>query len=321
MKQYSKEFLRELYETMMRIRLCEESFVEPILSGEVRGPVHLSTGEEAIVAGVLAHLQDEDALALDHRSTPPLVNHGVDLFLILRELLGCEDGLCGGKGGHMHLFDKATNCGCSSVIGACLPLSLGPALAAKMRGKDSVSVAFFGEGAVNNGVFHESLNMSAIFKLPIIFICENNLYAVSTDVRNASAGDSISNKACAYNIPGSTIDGMDVEDVYKSVKNSVERARSGKGPSLIEASTYRFYGHHLQDAQVYRDKKELNLYKKTKDPVANYKRKLIKEKVLNSKIINEIEKEIEGEIEEALHFAEESPEPELEEYLEEIKTL
>jgi TPP-dependent pyruvate/acetoin dehydrogenase alpha subunit len=222
----------------------------------------------------------------------------------------------------MHIADiECGILGANGIVGGGIPISVGVGFSCRMEGKKRVAVCFFGEGAVNNGVFHESLNMAAIFKLPVIFICENNLYAISTSVSDSSSGSSIWNKACAYNIPGIEADGMDVEDTYGKISNAASRARSGKGPTLVEARTYRFFGHHLQDAQAYRDKKESETYRNTMDPVINYRQKLVQDGIVDEALLEKMEEGLKKEIEDALKFAEESPLPDLKDYLESIKDL
>jgi len=317
-----KKLKIKMLDTMIKIRKFEEKTIRLYQENRIWGHLHPCIGQEAVAAGSCLTLSKEDYILSTHRGHGHCIAKGGNIKKMMSELLGKETGSCRGRGGSMHIVDTESGIlGANGIVGGGIPISVGVGLSCKMDKSEKAVICFFGEGAVNNAVFHESLNMASILRLPIIFICENNLYAVSTDIKNVMAEKSVAKKACSYDIPGITVDGMDVEEVYLAVKDAVKRARAGKGPTLIEAKTYRFYGHHLQDAQVYRDKKELSYYKKTKDPLVNYKRKLIREKILNLKIIDEMEKCAEKEIEYALVYAEESPDPVLEEYLREINIL
>jgi TPP-dependent pyruvate/acetoin dehydrogenase alpha subunit len=317
-----KELKIKILRTMIKIRRFEEKTIQLYQENRIWGHLHPYIGQEAVAAGSCLALNKDDYILSTHRGHGHCIAKGGDIKSMMSELLGKETGSCRGRGGSMHIADTEYGIlGANGIVGGGLPISIGVGMSCKMDDNKKAAICFFGEGAVNNGVFHETLNMSSIFKLPVVFICENNLYAVSTDVRNVMAEQSIAKKACAYDIPGITVDGMDVDEVYSAVNRALKGARNGKGPTLIEAETYRFFGHHLQDAQVYRDKEELNLYKKTRDPLVNYRNRLIKDKVINTGSINAIEKDIENEIEEALKYAEESPEPGLKNYLEEIKII
>jgi len=309
-------------EYMTRIRRFEEKTIQLYQENRIWGHLHPYIGQEAVAAGTCLALEKTDYILSTHRGHGHCIAKGGDMNRMMAELLGKETGSCRGRGGSMHIAD--IDCGilgANGIVGGGIPISVGVGLSCKMEGRKRSAVCFFGEGAVNNGVFHESLNMAAIFRLPVIFICENNLYAVSTSVSDSSAGSSIWNKACAYDIPGIEADGMDVEDIYGKVSDAVSRARSDKGPTLMEARTYRFYGHHLQDAQAYRDKKEAETYRNTMDPVKNYRQKLLKDEIIDEASLKKMEENLKKEVEDALRFAEESPLPDLEEYLESIKDL
>lgn len=222
----------------------------------------------------------------------------------------------------MHIADTELKMlGANGIVGGGIPISIGAGFGARMRGEGEVVLCFFGDGAANNGVFHEALNMTAVFKLPVVYICENNLYAISMCSLDSVACEDIGKRACAYDMPGHIIEGSDPVVVYSTVKKAVKHARDGKGPSLIEAKTYRFYGHHPNDPAEYRAKEEAEYYKKEKDPVVNFKKVLVKEKIITKKEIEKMEEEIIKKVEKAVDFAHQSPEPELEVFLEEVKQI
>ena len=309
-------------EYMTRIRRFEEKTVQLYQENRIWGHLHPYIGQEAVATGTCQALKKTDYILSTHRGHGHCIAKGGDMSKMMAELLGKETGSCRGRGGSMHIADiECGILGANGIVGGGIPISVGVGLSCRMEGKKRTIVCFFGEGAVNNGVFHESLNLAAIFKLPVIFICENNLYAISTSVSDSSSGSSIWNKACAYDIPGIEADGMDVEDIYGKISDAASRARSGKGPTLIEARTYRFFGHHLQDAQAYRDKKESETYRNTMDPVINYRQKLLQDGIVDKAFLEKMEEGLKKEIDDALKFAEESPLPDLKEYLESIKDL
>ncbi len=309
-----------LLNTMLKIRKFEEKTIQLYQNNKIWGHLHPCIGQEAIASGACLALNKDDYILSTHRGHGHCIAKGGDIRKMINELLGKEAGCCKGRGGSMHIADIEHGIlGANGIVGGGLPISVGVGIGCKQDDSKRVVICFFGEGAVNNGVFHEALNMASIFILPIVFICENNLYAVSANIKNVMSENNISKKSISYDMPGITVDGMDVEKVHLQVMNAVKRARSGKGPTLIEAQTYRFYGHHLQDAQIYRDKKELEYYKKNKDPISNYISRLIEEKVINRLKISEIEEIIEEEIDLAITEAEKLPEPSLALYLEEIR--
>lgn len=317
-----KDSRLQLMELMLRIRKFEEKTVQLYQENRIWGHLHPYIGQEAVAAGACMALNNDDYILSTHRGHGHCIAKGGDMKKMMAELLGKQTGSCKGRGGSMHIAEiEAGILGANGIVGGGIPISVGVGMSCRMEGREKVVICFFGEGAVNNGVFHESLNMAAIYRLPVIFLCENNLYAVSTSILDATAGLSISKRACSFDIPGVEVDGMDAEAVYKTVSDAVYRARSDKGPTLIEAKTYRFYGHHLQDAQAYRDKKEAELYRKNRDPVINYKEKLQKDGVLDRDTFTSMEKKLQAEINLALDYAEKSPLPELEEYLDSIKEL
>ena len=222
----------------------------------------------------------------------------------------------------MHIADTELKMlGANGIVGGGIPIAVGAGFGCKMRGNGEVTICFFGDGAANNGVFHEALNMTAIFKLPVIFICENNLYAISMCSRDSVACEDVGKRACSYDIPGHIIEGSDTLAIYNTVKKAVKHARNGKGPTLIEAKTYRFYGHHPNDPAEYRTKEESDFYKKEKDPVVLFKGLLMKEKTLSKKDLEKMEKEVLKEVQDSYDFATSSPEPDLKKFLEEVKSI
>jgi TPP-dependent pyruvate/acetoin dehydrogenase alpha subunit len=235
-----------LYRQMLRIRRFEESVMDLWEKGKISGEMHLGIGEEAVVAGVVGHLRDGDAMALDHRSTPPLVALGVDLVLLLRELLGRTDGLCSGMGGHMHLFSPEHFAASSGIVGATGPLASGFALAAQYLRPENLAVAFFGEGAMNQGMLMESLNLAVIWKLPVLFACKDNEWAITTRSRSVTGKDLIE-RAKSFGMPALEVDGTDVEAVWHAAGQGVEKARSGEGPFFLLAHCSRLEGHFLGD--------------------------------------------------------------------------
>lgn len=297
-----------LFRTMLKIRIFEETSAQAWRDCEIQGELHLYCGQEAVATGVCAHLCPEDAVTADHRSHGPLIAKGVDLKRMMAELFGRKTGLCHGKGGHLHLFDTATNCGCSAVIGACLPLALGPALAAKIIGKDLVSVVFFGEGAANQGTFHESLNLASVWNLPVVFVCHDNRYAISTSKSQSTAIEWNADRAAGYGMPGVLVDGMDVVAVYEAAATAVNRAREGDGPSLIEATCYRYRGHFETDPLVYLPEGEIDEWK-TKDPIDRLKKQLLEHGFLTTKEVEAIREQVAKEVNQALEFAKASPWP------------
>lgn len=322
MHELSKKIQIEMLRRLIEIRRFEEMTIKLSRSGKIGGYLHPYIGEEAVAVGACMALNKKDYITSTHRGHGHCIAKGGDLNKMMAELFGKSTGSCKGRGGSMHIADTELGIlGANGIVGGGIPIAVGAGLSCKMEGKDRVTICFFGDGAQNNGVFHESLNMAAIYKIPVIFICENNLYANSMSVRDSTACKNIADRSCAYNIPGYSIDGSDVIEVYDTVKKVVELAKIGKGPSLIEAKTYRFFGHHVNDPAVYREKEEVEFHKKEKDPVVNFKSKLLKEKIITKEDIDEIENEIKKRIDRAVSFAEESAEPDLEEFLNDIKNL
>lgn len=322
MTKLTKENKIKMLKDLITIRRFEERTIQMYAAGEFGGYLHPYIGMEAIAAGACAAIEEKDYIVSTHRGHGHCIAKGADLNKMMAELLGKATGYCKGRGGSMHIADtKLKMLGANGIVGGGIPISIGAGFGAKMRGEGEVVLCFFGDGASNNGVFHEALNMTAIFKLPVVYICENNLYAISMCSLDSVACEDIGKRACAYGIPGHIIEGSDPVEVYNTVKKAAKHARDGKGPSLIEAKTYRFYGHHPNDPADYRTKEESEYYKKEKDPLINFKKTMIKEKIITKKEIEKIEKNIVEEVENAVDFAHKSPEPELAVFLEEVKQI
>ena len=304
------ETLRDLYVTMRRIRAFEDKTADLFQEGVVKGTAHSYKGEEAIAAGVCAALRDDDIIASYHRGHGHCIAKGARIDRMMAELMGRQTGYCQGLGGSMHIADMELNImGANGIVGAAMPLATGAGLAAKLQGTDRVAVAFFGDGASNQGVFHESLNLAAVWKLPVIFVCENNQYALSTSYRNTTAVSQVSNRAASYEIPGITVDGNDGVEVYLVLREAVDRARAGEGPTLIEAMTYRHGQHSLRvNLRDPRPEDELESWL-DRDPIARMEKRLTTESDFSEEQFDETTQAVDDEIETAVSYGRESPEP------------
>ena len=315
-KDYSKEQLMDFYETMIKIRRFEEETFEFYKKGLMAGLAHLYLGEEAIATGVCAALNEDDYIGSTHRGHGHLVARGADTDRMMAEILGKETGYSKGKGGSMHIMamDKGI-LGANGIVGGEIPIATGAAYSAKYRGTDQVAVSFMGDSATNEGTFHESLNMAAAWKLPCVYVIENNLYGISVDIRDVTNTPDLAVRAKAYNIPGVVVDGMDVLAVYEAAQEAIERARKGEGPTLIECKTYRWQGHHVGDPATYRQRKsetEKEDWMK-KCPVANLKKEVLKAGIATEEEFAKVEAKAEDEIQKAVKFAVESEYPAAEE--------
>jgi 2-oxoisovalerate dehydrogenase E1 component len=309
-KRLPADTLENLYRTMSRIRAFEQRTFELFQEGVVKGTAHSYMGEEAVASGVCATLREDDYIASYHRGHGHCIAKGAKLDRMMAELMGRETGYCRGLGGSMHIADMDLNIlGANGIVGAAMPLATGAGLAAKLRKSGQVAVAFFGDGANNQGVFHESLNLAAVWKLPVIFVCENNQYALSTSYRQTTAVPQVAQRAPAYGIPGVTVDGNDVAEVYLVAMEAVERARRGEGPTLIEAMTYR-WGQHSMRANI-RDPRPEDEFSdwKARDPIKVLEKALLGGRVLPKKRLKEIEQGAADEIAGAEGFGRESAEP------------
>ena len=316
----SNEVMIEMLKKLIEIRRFEEKAIQLYKTGKIWGYLHPCIGQEAIPVGACQAIGIQDYIISNHRGHGHCIARGADMGKMMAELFGKSTGYCKGRSGSMHIVNMELKIlGENGIVGGGIPISVGAGLSCKMDGKGNVVLCFFGDGAANNGVFHESLNMSAIFKLPVIYICENNMYAISMRSVDSVACKDVGKRSCAYGIPGHIIDGSDPVEVYNTVKKAARHARDGRGPSLIEAKTYRFYGHHPNDPAEYRGKEEVEYYTSEKDPVTNFKGRLLEGKIITEREIEEIESEVDKKIKDAVAFAEKSPEPELEKFLEEVE--
>jgi pyruvate dehydrogenase E1 component alpha subunit len=297
------QIYKKYYMQMLLIRRFEEKCVELYSSEKIRGFLHLYIGEEAVAVGVMDALTPDDNIFATYREHGHALVRGVSPNAIMAEMLGKVEGCSRGRGGSMHLFDAATRFyGGSAIVGGGLPLAVGMALADKMKKEDRVSVCFFGDGAVAEGEFHESLNLAALWNLPILFVCENNLYGMGTELKMSESETNLAKKASCYKIESLQVDGMNVLDIAKAAKNAVKKIKKEGVPVFLECLTYRFRGHSMFDAELYRDKKEVDEWKK-KDPILNFQNELKKMKALEQIDIKDIEKEVSSIINEAVEFA------------------
>lgn len=323
-----------MYETMLLVREYEETMAKVYLegklpphiqkglafdigSGPVPGEMHLAAGQEPVAVGVCAHLRKEDTVVGTHRPHHFAIAKGVPLDRMTAEIFGKATGLGRGKGGHMHLFDPEHKFSCSGIVGASLPPACGAALAAKKAGNDWIAVAFFGEGAANQGSFHESLNLAALWGLPVVFVCEDNKYAISVDKEHSTAISSNANRAGAYGIRGIEVAHNDALEVYAAAAEAVSRARGGEGPTLIEVKTDRYLGHFQGDAEVYRPKGEVAELRKH-DPIGMLAAHLRERKLLDDRMDAAIRERVRTRVSEAYDFARRSPYPEPREALEQV---
>jgi len=314
-----KETLLWMYETMVRIRVHEERVAELFAQGKIPGFVHLYVGEEAVAVGVMANLRKDDFITSTHRGHGHYIAKGGCIKASMAELFGKKTGICKGKGGSMHIADvEIGELGANGIVGGGIPHAVGAALGIKLNGLDSVAVAFFGDGASNQQNFHEGINLAAIWKLPVVFVCENNLYQISLSYEKQQTIKSVAERAKAYGIPGVSVDGQDVIAVYEVAKEAIERARKGEGPTLIEAKTYRFRGHFEGDPEVYRSKEEIEWWKKNKDPIKIFEDVLLKKGITTKEELEKMWEKVRKEIEEAVKFAEESPWPAREDVVEDV---
>ena len=307
-----KKKLLEMYEMMVRIRRFEENVRESFKAGLFPGWTHVCIGEEAGAVGACFTLRKDDYLASTHRGHGQCIAKGMSLKGMMAELMGKADGVCKGKGGSMHLADMSIGAmGGIAILGAGTPIACGAALSAKTRGTDQVALAFFGEGASNQGVVHEAMNIAALWKLPVIFFCESNQWAELSRRDAHLCIDTLALRAQGYGMPGVTVDGNDVIKVYEAMSKAVERARKGEGPTLIDSITYRWDGHYVGDPVVARPEGELETWMK-KDPIERLAKKLMKDGALDKSKVKKIQQKIDKEIEEAIEFGKQSPYPPLE---------
>ena len=309
----NKEDYLNLYRKMYLIRLFEESCGENYSKGFIRGFLHLYIGQEAVAVGSIDSLEEKDFIVTHYRDHGHAIARGLSTNGLMAELFGKETGVSKGKGGSMHLFDSEKNfMGGHAIVGAQMPLAAGFALASQYRKEDSITMVYFGDGATNQGTFHETMNLASVWKLPIVFFLENNFYGMGTSVeRIRSNGKSFSNMAEGYGIPSTIVDGMDVIAVKETTKEVVDKVRSGNGPALIEATTFRFQGHSMADPAKYRESSEVDEWRK-KDPVESFPEYIISSNIASKEEIEDVKKSVEDEMNAAVKFATESNEPDLE---------
>lgn len=308
--------LKEMLLQMCLIRAFEEKADELYALGKVHGTMHLSIGQEAMAVGAIAALRPEDYILSTHRGHGHCIAKGADVKLMMAEFMGKETGYCRGRGGSMHIADmEGGNLGANGVVGGGIGMAVGAGLSIKMRATGQVLLCFFGDGAANRGIFHEALNMAAIWTLPVVYLCENNQYGMSMSVERALPIEDIADRAAAYNMPGVVVDGNDVLAVYEATLEALERARGSGGPSLIEGKTYRWKGHSKSDQERYRTKEEVENWKE-RCPIRRFRARLIDEKVIDETQASRMAEEARQIIEEAVAFAEASPEPSVETILE-----
>lgn len=308
----------ELYKKMLRIRVFEQKVSELFAKGELDGFYHLYIGQEAVAVGCCAALNKDDYITSTHRGHGHVIAKGADICKMMAEIYGKKTGYCKGKGGSMHIaYPELGILGANGIVGAGLPIATGAAMSAKLQNNGRVALCFFGDGASNQGTFHEAINIASAFNLPVIFVCENNLYGVGTRQTKVRKVEDIAIRAQAYDIPGVIVDGNDVEEVYNVVSQAVDRARAKKGPTLIECKTYRWHTHFEGEPDTYRPREEVKEWI-VKDPIQNYRERLLQSGVIDIKIINDIEKEVIAEINRAVEFAKNSPMPDAITAIEEV---
>ena len=308
----SNEQMKDMYVKMRRIRDFESTAAKLFAEGKIPGFVHLYLGEEAIAPAVCECLTDSDFITSTHRGHGHIIAKGGDLNLMMAELFGRETGYCKGKGGSMHIADRDKGIlGANGIVGAGHCIACGAGLSAKVRGTDQVCVCFFGDGSTNQGTFHESLNMASIWKLPVVFVCENNHYGISMSQDRHQAIKDVADRGAAYNIPGVAVDGNDPLAVYEAAHEAVARARAGKGPTLIECKTYRQHGHFEGDPAIYKPKEEQEAWME-KDPMPRYAKFLVENGVMTQAEVDAVDAQVAKEIDDAIAFADAQPIPAVE---------
>ncbi|GAB2546107.1 pyruvate dehydrogenase E1 component alpha subunit [Gracilibacillus alcaliphilus] len=314
----TEEKLVMLYKQMWSIRFFEEKVDEFFAKGMIHGTTHLAVGQEASAAGACAVLEERDMITSTHRGHGHCIAKGAEVNGMMAELFGRTTGYCKGKGGSMHIADvDKGNLGANGIVGGGIPLAVGAALTSNMKNKGYVVLCFFGDGASNEGSFHEAVNLASVWNLPVVFICENNQYGMSGSVKEMVNIEHIADRASSYGIPGLSIDGNDIMEVMNTVDEAVKHARGGNGPTLIEAKTYRWKGHSKSDAKKYRTREEEKEWR-DKDPIARLKEQLIAEGILTEAKARQLRDEAKREIEDSVEYAKNSPEPSLDTLMEDI---
>jgi len=313
-----KEKLLQMYYEMVLIRRVEERGAELYQQGKIGGFMHLYIGQEAVSTGLIAARQPQDRVITAYRDHGVAINCGIPANEVMAELLGKVTGTSKGKGGSMHMADVEKNMwGGHAIVGAHLPIAAGLALGDQYGNRDNVTLCMFGDGATNIGYFHEALNLSKVWKLPVLWVCENNLYGMGTAVERASAVSEIRQKADGYAIPNERVDGMDVMAVYEAARKAIDHVRGGNGPFLLEVVAYRFRGHSMGDPERYRQQEEVKKYQEN-DPIGIFRKYLSTKRVATLKALDEIDARVDEEVQKAVEFAEASPEPGMEELFKDI---
>ena len=319
MSTLSTDQLLHAYRVMRTIRAFEERLHVEFATGEIPGFVHLYAGGGGLLAGVMAHLRDDDCIASTHRGHGHCIAKGVDVHGMMAEIYGKKTGVCQGKGGSMHIADLEKGMlGANGIVGAGAPLAAGAALAAKLKGSDAVAVAFFGDGGSNEGAVFEAMNLASVWNLPCLFVAENNGYAEATAANWSVACDHIADRAAGFGMPGVTVDGFDFFAVHEAAGAAIERARAGEGPSLIEVKLTRYYGHFEGDAQTYRDPDEVKHYRETRDCLKQFRERTCHAGLLSASDLDAIDAEVEARIEDAVQRAKNDPKPEPDDLLRDV---
>jgi TPP-dependent pyruvate/acetoin dehydrogenase alpha subunit len=313
-----KERMVKIYRKMNDIRNFELKALALFEANQLRGSVHLYVGEEAIAATVCSLLRDSDYITSTHRGHGHCIAKGAELGRSMAELMGKATGYCKGRSGSMHIADFSKgNLGANAIVGGGVGIAVGAALAAQLEGTDQLAVTFFGDGASNQGVTHEAMNLAALWKLPVIFVCENNGFGISVPVKESTSVDAISKRAAGYGIPGYTVDGNDVFAIDAALQKALKRVKEGKGPTLIECMTYRWFGHWTGDPQVYRTREEVEAWKQ-KCPIARLRDYMIKHDIFSESELDQVEQESQEAVAAATQFALESPDPDPATVLEDV---
>ncbi|EXX85742.1 pyruvate dehydrogenase [Paenibacillus darwinianus] len=306
----SAEKLMELYRQMWLVRYFDEKVDEFFAKGLIHGTTHLCVGQEATAVGACAVLKDIDMITSTHRGHGHCIAKGASADRMMAELFGRETGYCKGKGGSMHIADvDKGNLGANGIVGGGIPIAAGAALTSKMKNRGYVVLCFFGDGASNEGSFHEAINLAAIWKLPVVFFCENNQYGMSGPAKEMIGVENIADRSMSYGIPGHVVEGNDIFAVMQATSAAVDRARAGQGPTLIEAKTYRWKGHSKSDAKKYRTKEEEQMWREQKDPITHLAQRLVADKIATPEELEKSRLKALEEIEASVKFAEQSPMP------------
>ncbi|MCG7505991.1 thiamine pyrophosphate-dependent dehydrogenase E1 component subunit alpha [Mesorhizobium retamae] len=311
-RKYTAEQLRDVLHKMYLIRRFEEGAEDAYMRGLIHGTMHLSIGQEASAMGICMPLTDQDQITSTHRGHGHCIAKGADVKRMFAEFFGKTTGYCKGRGGSMHIADVTKgNLGANGIVAGGIPIAVGAALAAKKLKNGKVAVSFFGDGANNEGAFHEALNMAAVWRLPVIFVCENNGYGMSTSTERSTAVKNIADRASAYAMPGVIVDGNNFSEVAEAAEAAVERARAGEGPTLIESKTYRYRGHSKSDRNRYRTKEEIEDWMTNRDPIALFEAELKEFGIIDDAGIEAVREAVKKEIADGIEFAKDSPSPEI----------